>query len=67
MELIISEKVYPSDYNERMAAYNNHVMELEIQRQKFLKENPNHPFKDIMFLNVIAPPQKCIIRDIKII
>jgi len=67
IEVIEKEEIYPLDYEERMKAYNKGVAELNEKRKKFIEENPDHPFKNSMFLNVIAPPQKCIIREIKII
>lgn len=56
--------IYPADYEERMKEYSKRVSELTAQREKFYAENPDFPMKT-MYMNVIAPPQKLIIREIK--
>ena len=52
--------VYPSDYNERMRDYNKQVLELDREREMFYADNPDF-FSKVMYMDVIAPPQKLII------
>ena len=52
------------DYMERKSKYDMECELLRIKREQFLKENPNHPYKDIMFLQVTSPPQKIEIKFI---
>lgn len=55
---------YPVDYAERMKEYNKQVTELEAKRKKFYEENPGFPIKT-MYMNVIGPPRKFVIRTVK--
>jgi hypothetical protein len=54
--------IYPLDYDERIEKYNKQVSELEKQRKEFYEKNPSFPIKT-MFMNVIAPPQKLILKE----
>ncbi len=53
------------DYLKRKLDYDRDVVELELKRKQFLEDNPNHPYKNSMYLNVIAPPQEFIIKIIR--
>lgn len=52
-------------YNRMMEDYSRYEDDLRKQRGHFLATNPNHPYADIMFMNVCAPPQKIIMHEIK--
>jgi hypothetical protein len=58
------ETIYPTDYDEKLTEYNKQVTGLAEKRRKFYEENPDFPFKT-MYVNVIAPPHKLIIRELK--
>ena len=53
--------ILPLDYEKRLQEYNDKVNALEEQRNEFYAKNPDYPFKN-MFMNVMAPPQKCIVN-----
>lgn len=52
------KKKLDADYEVRMKVYNRQVEDLKAEKEKFMKENPDCPYADQMFLNVIAPPQR---------
>jgi len=52
------------DYKERMRTYKEHVDKLNAEKETFRKQYPDDPYLDIMFLNVIAPPQRLEIIEI---
>ena len=55
------------DYKIRLSEYNKHIEDLKDKKRRFIETNPDFPKEvlDIMFLNVIAPPQKIEIVNIK--
>ena len=57
----MAQIILPLDYDKRMQEYNEKVNALEEQRKEFYAKNPDYPFKN-MFMNVIAPPKKCIVN-----
>lgn len=52
------------DYIERKSKYDLETELLRLQREHFYKNNPDFPFKT-MYMQVTAPPQKIIIKEIK--
>ena len=64
MEWEALQRKWDLDYGERKRKYEMECELLRIKRDQFLAANPDHPFKDIMFLQVTAPPQKLEIRFI---
>lgn len=55
--LKLKEK-YDADYQNRMKEYNQQVGNLRLEKEKFRSENPDFPNIDMLFMNVIAPPQR---------
>jgi hypothetical protein len=53
------------DYSRRLREYEMYAEGLRIQREQFLKDNPDHPYKETMFMQVCAPPQKVTINIIE--
>lgn len=55
------------DYKVRLEQYRKHVENLKEEKKRFVENNPSFPkdVLDIMFLNVIAPPQRIEIITIK--
>lgn len=56
------EERLEAEYKTRKKKYDEQVAELRKQKEDYLKENPNDPLVDILFMNVIAPPQKIEIK-----
>lgn len=52
------------EYEKRLAHYKEHVEKLRLEKVAFIKENPDFPNPDILFLNVMAPPQRIIFTEI---
>lgn len=50
-------------YRRRLVEYNYHVQQLEEQRKMFYEKNPDFPIKT-MYMNVCAPPQRIIFKEI---
>lgn len=46
------------DYNSKKRIYDMEAELLKLKREAFIADNPDHPYKNIMFLQVTAPPQK---------
>lgn len=63
MNKIKKETIYPNDWEQRQKDYNDMVDRLAQQRKDFYEKNPDYPIKT-MYINVIAPPKKIIIRTI---
>ena len=59
------QKKFDADYEGRLETYNQQVQSLRLEKEKFAKENPDCPYIDQMFLNVLAPPQRCEIKIIR--
>jgi hypothetical protein len=61
------KKKLDDDYKKRMWHYNNHCEILELEKKHFIATHPDWPedLLEIMFLNVIAPPQKIILTELK--
>lgn len=51
-------------YKGRLQEYNRQNEELEKQRKEFYEKNPDFPIKT-MYMQVIAPPQKVSIREVR--
>lgn len=56
------EREWQADYDARMKTYNAHVADLKRQKDQFIKDNPDFPNPEILFMNVIAPPQRIILK-----
>ena len=52
-----------NEYEARLKEYNRQCEELKKQREDFYSANPYFPIKT-MYMQVIAPPQKIIIKQI---
>lgn len=59
------ERKWEEDYQTHLKKYNQHVENLKRQKEQFIKDNPDFPNVDLLFLNVIAPPQRLQIKIIK--
>jgi hypothetical protein len=52
------------EYEARLKEYNRQNAELEKQKEEFYEANPDFPIKT-MYMQVIAPPQKVSIREVR--
>ncbi len=64
-EIDKQERQLEENYEKQLAIYNKHVENLKKEKEQFIKDNPDYPNPDALFLNVMAPPKQAIIKRVK--
>jgi ApbE superfamily uncharacterized protein (UPF0280 family) len=58
------QKQLDANWEKEMEVYNNRVAALKKEKEQFIKDNPDFPNPEVLFLNVIAPPKRLIFQEI---